>query len=69
MADVADSQDVADDTVAIAVEALDVGLDVVKDHGALQLGALVGVEADVVGVLVGKVRAAISSSPVVLLEG
>ena len=52
MADVADGQDVADDAVAVAVKALDVGLDVVKDHGALELGALVGVEADVVGVLV-----------------
>mgnify|MGYP002442880063 CR=1 FL=1 len=52
MADITDSQHIADDTVAIAVEALDVGLDVVKDHGALQLGALVGVEAHVVGVVV-----------------
>ena len=52
VADVADGQDVADDAVAVAVKVSDVGLDVVKDHGALELGALVGVEADVVGVLV-----------------
>ena len=52
MADVAHGQHVADDAVAVAVQAVNVGLDVIQDHLALQLGALVGVEADVVGVLV-----------------
>ena len=52
MADVADGQHVADDAVAVAVDLVDVGSDVVQNHLALELRALVGVKAHVVGVLV-----------------
>ena len=52
MADVTDGQHVADDAVAVAVDGVDVGGDIVQDHLALELGALVGVEAHIVGVLV-----------------
>ena len=52
VADVADGQDVADDAVAVAVDGVNVVGDVLQDHLALQLGALVGVEAHVVGVVV-----------------
>ena len=50
VADIADGQNVADDAVAVAVDGVGVGRDVIRDHLALQLGALVGVKADVVGV-------------------
>src|SRR5699024_5510366 len=52
VADVADGEHVADDAVAVAVDGVDVGLDVVADHLALELSALVGVEANVVCILV-----------------
>ena len=50
--DVTDGEDVADDAVAVAVERGGVLLDVVKNHLALEVAALRGVKADVVGVLV-----------------
>ena len=50
MAHITDGEDIADDAVAVAVDGVDVLLDVVNDHLALELAALVGVEADVVGV-------------------
>ena len=52
VADVTDGEDVADDAVAVAVELGSVGLDVSEDHLALEVAALRGVKADVVGVLV-----------------
>ena len=52
MADVADAEDIADDAVAVAVEAFAVGLQIVDDHLALQLGTLLGVKADIVGLVI-----------------
>src|SRR5699024_8975944 len=55
VADVADGQHIADDAVAVAVDLFAVlnGLgDVIQDHLALELSALVGVEANVVCILV-----------------
>ena len=52
MADVADAQHVADDAVAVAVQAFAVGQQIIDDHLALQLSALLGVEADIVGLAV-----------------
>ena len=52
MADVADGQDVSEHAVAVAVELGRVLLEVVEDHLALGLAALVGIEANIVGVLV-----------------
>ena len=52
VAHVANGKDVANDAVAIAVKRGNVLLDVVLDHLALSLGALVGVKANVVGLVV-----------------
>ena len=52
MADVADAQHIADDAVAVAVKAFAVGLEIVHDHLALELGALLGVEAHIVGLVI-----------------
>src|SRR5699024_613763 len=52
VADVADGQNVADDAVAVAVDGINVGGDVIQNHLALQFSALVGVETNVVGVVI-----------------
>src|SRR5699024_6701675 len=52
VADITDGQNVADDAVAVAVDGVDVCLDVLFDHGALQLGALGCVGTYIVGVRV-----------------
>ena len=52
VAHVTNGEDVANDAIAVAVECGDVLLDVVLDHLALRLGTLVGIEADVVGLVV-----------------
>jgi len=49
---VTDGEDVANDAVTVAVDVGCMGLDVLDDHLALELAALLGVKADVVGVIV-----------------
>ena len=52
MSDITDCQNVSDDSVAVTVDGVDVGLDVVSDHLTLELSTLVSVESYIVGVLV-----------------
>ena len=52
VADIADGQDVTDNAVTIAVDGVNVLLDVILDHLALQFGTLVGIETNIIGVVV-----------------
>ena len=52
MSHVTDGEDVTNDAVTVAVDVGCMGLDVLDDHLTLELAALLGVEADVVGVVV-----------------
>ena len=52
MSHVTDGEDVANDAVTVAVDVGSMSLDVLDDHLALELAALLGVKANVVGVIV-----------------
>ena len=52
MSDIADCQYIADHAVAVAVDGVDVGLDVVSYHGSLKFSTLVCIESYIVGVVV-----------------
>ena len=52
MSDVADSQNVTDNAVTVAVNGINIFLDVVFYHGTLKFCTLIGIESYVVGILV-----------------
>ena len=52
MSDIPDCQDITDDSVAVAVDCVNVLLDVILNHGTLKLSALVGVETYIVCILI-----------------
>ena len=52
MSHVTDGEDVTNDAVTVAVDVGSMSLDVLDDHLALELAALLGVKANVVGVIV-----------------
>ena len=52
MPDIADSEDIADDAVTIAVNGIYILLNIILYHGTLQLRPLVSIEAHIIGILV-----------------
>ena len=52
MADISDGQDIAHNPVPVPVNIALVGLDIVQDHGSLQLGPLLRVNAHIVSLVV-----------------
>ena len=52
MSDIADAEDISEDSVTVAVKFCAVCLDIVSDHVALQLSTLLRIETYIVGVLV-----------------
>ena len=52
MADITDSQHIADDTVAITVNGVYVLLDIIFYHGSLEFRALIGVKTYIICILV-----------------
>ncbi len=52
MSDIADSQNVTDDAVTVAVNGINIFLDVVFYHGTLKFSTLIGIESYIVCILV-----------------
>ena len=52
MSDIPDCQDITDDSVAVAVDCVNVLLDVILNHGALKLGTLIGIETHIICILI-----------------
>ena len=52
MADITDCQNVSDDAVAVAVDGVNVCLDVISYHGSLKFSTLVGIESYIISIVV-----------------
>ena len=52
MSDITDGQNITDDAVAVAVNVIDILLDVLFYHGTLKFSTLIGVESYVIGIFV-----------------
>ena len=52
MSDIPDCQDITDDSVAVAVDCVNVLLDVILNHGALKLCTLIGIETYIICILI-----------------
>ena len=52
MSDIPDSKYITDYPVAIAVDLIDVLLDIIFYHRSLEFGTLIGIKAHIIGILI-----------------